>query len=86
MKPTINQELNDRFFQQPEWEHVEKMIMAYVTPLIEMDSVDTSAPAEHVKAEVIGRKMAYDALTSFLRDTKFVSRKLPEQQGKNPFT
>jgi hypothetical protein len=80
-EPTTNQKLNDRFFNDPEWRNVEEMILSYINPLIEMSNVDTTQSADTVKAEVIGRKLAYDSLMKFLSDTKFVSRNLTENNN-----
>ncbi len=80
----ISTKLHEKFFSDPDWSLVQNAIMGYVEPLIDMSTVDTTQPAEHVKAEIIGRRLAYDALTKFLGDAQFVSRKdLPD--NKNPF-
>lgn len=75
--------LNERFFNDPEWVHVEQMIMSHVDSLKDMSTIDLKQPAEHVKAEVIGRTIAYEHLVKFLNETRFVSRPLPE--NTNPF-
>jgi len=77
------QDLQQKFFQDPQWDEVEDLILSFIEPLIDMDTVDDKQPAEHVKAEVIGRKLAYRSLKNFLESSKVVSRKLKEI--KNPF-
>lgn len=77
------QTITTRFFQDPEWKQVEDMIMEYVEPLKDFNTIDLSQPAEHVKAEVIGRMLAYNALTRFLSETKLVNREI--KPYKNPF-
>ena len=72
-----------RFFQDPEWPKVEEMILRYVLPLSDMSTIDLTQPAEHVKAEVIGRIRAYESLTKFLSDTKLINR--PIKAINNPF-
>lgn len=72
-----------RFFQDPEWKNVEDMILKYIEPLRDFESIDLKQPAEHVKAEVIGRMLAYNSLKKFLEDTKLVNRPLKEYN--NPF-
>lgn len=79
------QKLYEKFFTDPDWHLVEKMIMDYVNPLIVMSDVDVTQPAEHVKAEMIGRQKIYKAMCEFLEQTKIVSRKLPENK-KDIFT
>jgi len=77
------QELQTRFFQDPQWAEMEDLILKYINPLVDMTSVDTTAPSEHVKAEILGRIYAYNALTDFLNSSKIISRTLKEY--KNPF-
>lgn len=72
-----------RFFQDPEWKNVEDMILKHIEPLRDFETIDLKQPAEHVKAEVIGRMLAYNSLTKFLNDTKLVNRPLKEY--KNPY-
>lgn len=83
INPQDLQELTGRFFQDPRWHLVEELILEYVEPLKDMESIDTSQPAEHVKAEIIGRMLAFNALSKFLNDTTLVSR--PIKEFKNPF-
>ncbi len=59
--------IKKHFFSDPGWPMVEELIMEYANPLIEMKDVDITQPAEHVKAEIIGRKLAYEKLTEFLK-------------------
>lgn len=81
---TISNKLYQKFFTDPDWVEVEKIIMDYVNPLIEMSDVDTNQPAEHVKAELIGRQKIHKAMVEFLEQTGIVSRnKL--QENKNIF-
>lgn len=76
------QELQKTFFQDPRWAEVEDMIMKFIDPLIDMNTIDTKQPPEHVKAEIIGRTLAYNALKDFLTTTKVISRPLREIKNK----
>jgi hypothetical protein len=69
----IPQTLRDKFFVDPDWKEVEKILMDYINPLIEMSDIDTKQPAEHVKAEIIGRRLAYKQICSFLEQTGLVA-------------
>lgn len=71
-------DLQESFFQDPRWLEMEDLILKYINPLLEMDTIDTSQPAENVKAEIIGRKLAYKSLRDFLDSTKVVSKSLKE--------
>ena len=77
------QTLIDKFFTDPDWSGVEELILSYIEPLKNMDNVDVNQPAEHVKAEIIGRQMAYECLNKFLNDNKLVKSKGNIQA--NPF-
>jgi hypothetical protein len=52
--------------------------MDYINPLIDMSTVDLTQPAEHVKAEIIGRTLAYNSLKDFLSSSKVISRPFKE--------
>lgn len=78
-------EIHKRFYQDPEWQQVEDIILAHIMPLIDMSTVDTKQPAEHVKAEIIARNIAYDSLFNFLSQAKIVNQPMPPKVKKNPF-
>lgn len=70
-----------RFYQDPEWYQIEDLILEFINPLLDMNTIDTTQPAEHVKAEVIARGLAYDSLIKFVRGAGLVSeKKLPEDK------
>lgn len=68
------QDLQNKFFQDPSWVEVEKLLMDFINPLIEMSDVDVNQPAEHVKAEIIGRQLLYKQVTEFLARTGLVGK------------
>ena len=55
-----------RFLQDPEWCQVEEVINEFITPLLSIRDIDITAKAEDVKAEVIGKLKAYEALEGFI--------------------
>jgi len=69
-------DLHEKFYRDPDWKVVEAQILGYIEPLKDMSTLDLKAPAEHVKAEVIGRTLAYDALAKFLRESGLVTREI----------
>ncbi len=85
MKDTLENTkvLTARFFEDPEWKNVEDMIMAHVTPLMDFNTIDLKQPAEHVKAEVIGRMLCYNNMIEFLKETKLVNREF--KPFNNPY-
>lgn len=63
----------EKFLQDPEWAKIEEMVQGYCDEQLDMTTVDTSQPAEHVKAEIIGRVIAYNSMQKFLSDSKIIS-------------
>lgn len=76
------QEIQKDFFQDPRWAEVEDLIMKFIDPLIDMNTIDTKQPPEHVKAEIIGRTLAYNSLKDFLTSAKVISRPMKEIKNK----
>lgn len=79
----MNDKLYQKFFSDPDWAQVEDLILKYIEPLKDMNTLDLSQPAEHVKAEVIGRVLAYNKLADFLSETGIVQKQIEKIQ--NPF-
>lgn len=77
------QDLQQNFFQDPRWAEVEALIRGYIEPLIDLDSIDTTQSSEQIKAEIIGRKIAYKSMKDFLENTRVLTR--PLKEIKNPF-
>lgn len=76
--------VQERFFQDPEWHLVTELIEQFIEPLLNMDSIDISQPAEHVKAEIIGRRLAYKQLKDFCEQSKLIGS--PKQKvDESPF-
>jgi hypothetical protein len=75
--------LQEKFFSDPDWKEVETMIERYMEPLMDMNTIDLTQPAEHIKAEVIGRTLAYNKLADFLNDCGLVQNKI--QKVVNPY-
>lgn len=75
--------LHEKFFSDPDWKEVEGMIERYMAPLMDMNTIDTTQPAEHVKAEVIARALAYNKLADFMNDCGLVQRKI--EKVSNPY-
>jgi len=61
-----------RFLQDPEWYQVEELVLEFINPLLDLTTIDNKQPAEHVKAEVIARKLSYDALIGFTRESGMI--------------
>lgn len=60
-----------RFTQDPDWHQVEEVISEFIIPLLSIRDIDVTMPAEDVKAEVIGKLKAYEALEGFITSRGF---------------
>lgn len=70
-----------RFLQDPDWFQVEELVLEFINPLRDSSTIDTTQPAEHVKAEVIAREMSYQSLIGFVRSSGLVrSEKLSDNK------
>jgi len=75
------QDWQKKFFQDPDWPRIEQMILKFIDPLKDMGTIDTKAPAEHVKAEILGRVYAYNALRDFLYQSHIISTPLKKLEN-----
>lgn len=71
----ISQKLHEKFFSDPDWEHIEKIISGYINPLRDILNVDVTKDAEDVKAQVIARQHTFKSLDKFLTDAQVVTRR-----------
>jgi hypothetical protein len=79
----MSDKLYQKFFSDPDWALVEDIIEKHIEPLKDMNTLDLTQPAEHLKAEVVGRVLAYNSLADFLNESGIVQRKIEKIQ--NPF-
>ena len=78
--------LTEKFFTDPDWAMMEELIYQYIDPLTDMKTIDTSQPAEHVKAEIIARNLSFESLDKFLREVKVVKGRVLKENKPNQFT
>ena len=70
-----------RFLSDPEWYQVEEVISEFITPLLNIRDIDITAKSEDVKAEVIGKLKAFEALEGFITSRGLMrSSKLAENR------
>lgn len=77
--------LQEKFFNDPDWAMMEELLRSYIDPMLVMRDVDTNQPAEHVKAEIIARTKAYDALDKFLVDARMIKGRALKEPNKQTF-
>ena len=73
-----------KLIEDPNWGKIENLVIGYADRQLDIRTIDLRQPAEHVKAELIGRITAYNSMIQFLQDTKIVSNK-DIKKIKNPF-
>jgi hypothetical protein len=76
--------LTARFFEDPEWKHVEDMLLAKMASLEEITDKDLKEYRGHIEEQIIGRRLAYNVLKEFLQETKLVNKEI--KPYKNIFT
>ncbi len=62
------QRIASKFFQDPDWVLVEKMLNEYLDPLTAVANIDATLSNDAVAAEVRGRQLSIERLGKFLRD------------------
>lgn len=80
----MHKTVQKRFYEDPEWYQIEELIKGFIEPLLNMDSIDITQPAEHVKAEIIGRRLAYKSLSDFIEQSKLIGQS-KKPLSNNPF-
>lgn len=75
MTPDEIKKIKEKFFSDPDWNLVEKIILSYIEPLKDILTVDITENADTVKAQVAGRKIAYESLHKFLKESRLLSNR-----------
>ena len=74
--------LTARFFEDPEWKHVEDMILVKMEELQEFSQQDLTKHAGRVEVEIEARLLCYNMMKDFLTETKLVNREIPVYKNK----
>ncbi len=77
----ISDKLHNKFFSDPDWSHIEKILEDYINPLRDVLTIDATQDGETVRAEVLSRQISYEKLNKFLQDAKITSRPLSENSN-----
>jgi len=72
----LNKKLYEKFFSDPDWVHVVGLFTKHQQPLLDMTTIDTSQPAEHVKAEVIARTLAHNVIADIVNESNVSPNKI----------
>ena len=79
----MDRKIIEKFFSDPDWAEVEKMLRGYCEPLIDMNQLDFTQNSTQFKAELRANLKVYNALSKFLQDSQVISR--PLKEITNPF-
>ncbi len=74
-----------RFQEDPDWYQVEEVISEFITPLLSIRDIDITKDAADVKAEVIGKLKAFEALEGFIRSKGLVRSSALAENRENIF-
>lgn len=69
-----NRHVSEKFYNDPEWGVVEEILMDKINQLRDMDEIDDTKHPDEVKAELKGRKKAYQLLLAFLGEAKLIGQ------------
>lgn len=65
--------VHQKFVSDPDWKIVEALLNQFIEPLKGIESIDTKGKSsDEVFAELVGRKLMIDGLTSFLSEVKLL--------------
>ncbi len=72
--------LKEKFFTDPSWPLMEKLIRSYIDPLQSCLNIRPDTSNDEIASEVRGRQIAYDALNKFLVDAGIMKPRITNQQ------
>lgn len=75
--------LREKFFNDPEWKHVEEILKGFIDPLVDPKNLDWGQNATQFKAELRAKYKIYEQLSKFLVETGII--KTPLKEIKNPW-
>lgn len=81
-KDELKQKLR-KFFQDPDWVLVERMILDYIDPLSNVQSIDSKQSNDVIATEVRGRQIATEKLKLFLNECQILGRKITNPKENN---
>lgn len=65
MTPEDRKIVEDKFFKDPDWVIIQRAVLQRLAALEGLASIDVTLPAEDVKCQVKGHKVAQDVLLEF---------------------
>jgi hypothetical protein len=76
MEAEILKKLYDKFFSDPDWSEVEKLIESYIEPMKGVVNIPATLTNDQMATEVRGRQLMVEQLERFLQDAKIIKHKI----------
>lgn len=83
--PEDRKKLEDKFFKDPDWAIVRKGLFAEIQRLEGLAAIDVKLPAEDVKCQVKGHKVAQEILLDFFMSCGMLPPDSQMSQGETDF-
>lgn len=71
--PEDRKKVEDKFFKDPDWHIVQEAVIRRLRALEGLASIDVTLPAEDVKCQVKGHKVAQDVLLEFFTECAIIA-------------
>lgn len=79
----MQDKLRNKFFVDPDWKEVEKLLMEFINPIMDINSLPTDMPAAEYKANILVRRELYEKLLNFFAQTGMVGN--PDEHRRTSF-
>lgn len=66
------QKIKEKFVNDPDWVLVEKLLLSFIEPLRDMATIDLTKRSDTIKAELWGRRKAWEMISNFLDHNKLL--------------
>lgn len=78
--------IHEKFISDPDWRIVETLIEQFIEPLKSIETIDTEGKtADQVFAQLEGRKISVNAMSSFLNELKLVKTSVTKSKEISNF-
>jgi hypothetical protein len=84
-EPEIRKKLEDKFFKDPDWHLVRQALHAEIVRLEGLAAINVTLPAEDVKCQVKGHKVAQEILLDFFMSCGMIASDSQMSPGETDF-
>lgn len=80
------QRIHEKFISDPDWRIVETLIEQFIEPLKSIETLETEGKtADQVFAQLEGRKISVNAMSSFLNELRLVKTGVTKSQQNSSY-